>query len=97
MGPSLKTSPKRIGHTYKYYVTAFGESVLLAGLKVKELALIPDLAVRMRARCRDFLSEWRRSTEEVTYARSPHLPQRRASIIFHPFPDGSRKPASTVP
>src|SRR5438093_12323590 len=25
------------------------------------------------------------------------LPQRRASIIFHPFPDGSRKPASTVP
>jgi hypothetical protein len=30
MGPPLKTSPKRIGHTYKYYVTAFGESVLLA-------------------------------------------------------------------
>jgi hypothetical protein len=27
----------------------------------------------------------------------PHLPQRRASIIFHPFPDGSRKPASTLP
>jgi cation transport ATPase len=23
--------------------------------------------------------------------------QRRASISFHPFPDGSRKPASTVP
>src|SRR2546422_3354102 len=23
MGPPLKTSPKRIGHTYKYYVTAF--------------------------------------------------------------------------
>jgi hypothetical protein len=23
-------SPKRIGHTYKYYVTPFGESVLLA-------------------------------------------------------------------
>jgi hypothetical protein len=40
MGPPLKTSPKRIGHTYKYYVTAFGESVLLVGLKVKELALI---------------------------------------------------------
>jgi hypothetical protein len=27
MGPPLKTSPKRIGHTY---VTAFGDSVLLA-------------------------------------------------------------------
>jgi len=26
-----------------------------------------------------------------------HLPQRRASVIFHPFPDGSRKVASTVP
>ena len=26
----LKTSPKRIGHTYKYYVTPFGESVLFA-------------------------------------------------------------------
>jgi len=28
MGPPLKTSLKRIGHTYKYYVTAFGESRL---------------------------------------------------------------------
>jgi hypothetical protein len=25
------------------------------------------------------------------------LLQRRASIIFQPFPEGSRKPASTVP
>jgi len=30
MGSPLKTSPKRIGHTYKIYVTASGESVLLA-------------------------------------------------------------------
>jgi hypothetical protein len=30
MGPPLKASPKRIGHPYKYYVTALGESVLLA-------------------------------------------------------------------
>jgi hypothetical protein len=30
MGPPLKTSPKRIGHTHKYYVTACGVSVLLA-------------------------------------------------------------------
>jgi len=30
LGPPLKTSPKRIGHTYEYDVTVFGESVLLA-------------------------------------------------------------------
>ena len=30
MGPPLETSPKRIEHTYKYNVTAFGEGVLLA-------------------------------------------------------------------
>src|SRR5271165_3587300 len=30
MGPPLKTSRKRIAHTYQYYVTAFGESVVLA-------------------------------------------------------------------
>jgi hypothetical protein len=30
MRPPLKTSPKRIGHIYKYSVTIFGESVLLA-------------------------------------------------------------------
>jgi hypothetical protein len=27
MGPPLKTSPKRIGHAYKYYVTAEGVAV----------------------------------------------------------------------
>ena len=29
--------------------------------------------------------------------RSSARGQRRASIIFHPLPEGSRKPASTVP
>ena len=35
---------RRIGHTYKYYLTAFGRRVALAGLKLKELVLIPALA-----------------------------------------------------
>src|SRR5262249_43183376 len=35
---------KRIGHTYKYYVTELGRRVVLTGLKLKELFLIPALA-----------------------------------------------------
>jgi hypothetical protein len=35
---------KRIGHSYKYYVTSLGRRVLLTGLKLKELVLIPALA-----------------------------------------------------
>jgi hypothetical protein len=35
---------KRIGHSYKYYVTSLGRRVLLAGLKLKELVLTPALA-----------------------------------------------------
>ena len=35
---------KRIGRTYKYYLTAFGRTVSLASLKLKELVLIPMLA-----------------------------------------------------
>jgi hypothetical protein len=44
MGLPLKTSPKRIGHTYKYYVIAFGESVLLTGLRLhgEEWATPPE-------------------------------------------------------
>jgi DNA-binding transcriptional ArsR family regulator len=34
---------KKIGHTYKYYLTAFERFVILAGLKLKELVLIPAL------------------------------------------------------
>lgn len=30
LGPRLKTIARRIGHTYKYYMTAFGEGVVLA-------------------------------------------------------------------
>jgi hypothetical protein len=35
---------KRIGRTYKYYLTSFGRHVVAAGLKVKELFVIPALA-----------------------------------------------------
>ena len=35
---------KRIGRTYKYYLTTFGRHVAASGLKVKELVLIPALA-----------------------------------------------------
>jgi hypothetical protein len=35
---------KKIGHTYKYYLTRFGKEVITAGLKLRELVLIPQLA-----------------------------------------------------
>lgn len=34
---------KKIGKTYKYYLTDFGRRVSLAGLKLKALVLIPAL------------------------------------------------------
>jgi len=36
---------KKIGHTYKYYLSKFGRQVILMGLKLKELVVIPGLAV----------------------------------------------------
>jgi hypothetical protein len=35
---------KKVGHTYKYYLTSFGKEVIAAGLKLKELFLVPQLA-----------------------------------------------------
>ena len=35
---------KRVGKTYKYYLTDFGRHVALTGLKLKELFIIPQLA-----------------------------------------------------
>jgi len=35
---------KRVGKTYKYYLTAFGQRVVLAALKLRALYLIPALA-----------------------------------------------------
>ena len=35
---------KKVAHGYKYYVTNFGKDILTAGLKLRELVLIPQLA-----------------------------------------------------
>ena len=35
---------KKVARGYKYYVTAFGKDVLTAGLKLRELVIIPQLA-----------------------------------------------------
>jgi hypothetical protein len=35
---------RKVGHTYKYYLTKFGQEVLLTALKLRELVVIPALA-----------------------------------------------------
>ena len=35
---------KKIGHTYKYYVTAFGKQAVTTALKLREFVIIPQLA-----------------------------------------------------
>lgn len=35
---------KKIGRTYKYYLTSFGKQVIATGLKLKQLFIIPQLA-----------------------------------------------------
>ena len=35
---------KKVGHTYKYYLTRFGKDVIATGLKLRELVVIPQLA-----------------------------------------------------
>jgi len=37
---------KKLGHTYKYYLTKFGQQVISMGLKLKELVVIPGLAIQ---------------------------------------------------
>jgi hypothetical protein len=36
---------KKVGHTYKYYVTSFGKEVVAAALKLRELVIVPQLAL----------------------------------------------------
>ncbi len=36
---------KKVGHTYRYYLTVFGKQVIASGLKLKNLFLIPQLAL----------------------------------------------------
>jgi hypothetical protein len=40
---------KKVGSTYRYYLTKLGRQVILAGLKLKELFLIPQLAAKTEA------------------------------------------------
>ena len=35
---------KKIGRTYKYYLTQFGKQVITTGLELRELAVLPQLA-----------------------------------------------------
>jgi hypothetical protein len=35
---------RKIGHTYKYYITKLGRQVIVSGLKLKKLFLIPEIA-----------------------------------------------------
>ena len=35
---------KKIGRTYKYYVTNFGKQVVATALKLRELVIVPQLA-----------------------------------------------------
>ena len=36
---------KKVGHTYKYYLTRFGKAVITTGLKLRELVILPQLAL----------------------------------------------------
>ena len=36
---------KKVGHTYKYYLTQFGKVAITTALKVRELVIIPQLAL----------------------------------------------------
>lgn len=38
---------KKVGRTYKYYMTAFGKHVVATGLKLRELVIIPQLALSL--------------------------------------------------
>lgn len=40
---------RKIGSTYKYYITELGRTVITMGLKLKNLVLIPELARAMAA------------------------------------------------
>jgi hypothetical protein len=36
---------KKVGHTYHYYLTLLGKHIIASGLKLKNLVLIPELAL----------------------------------------------------
>lgn len=37
---------KKIGHTYKYYLSKFGQQIISMGLKLREMVIIPGLAAQ---------------------------------------------------
>ena len=37
---------KKVAHTYKYYLSKFGQQVITMGLKLKEMVIIPNLAAQ---------------------------------------------------
>ena len=39
---------KKVGRTYRYYLTQLGKEIIITGLKLKELFLIPQLAFKPR-------------------------------------------------
>ena len=45
---------RKIGHTYKYYLTKFGYHVITIGLKLKELVIIPQLAAQLTPACKTY-------------------------------------------
>ncbi|HEY4046923.1 MAG TPA: hypothetical protein VGM27_08660 [Acidobacteriaceae bacterium] len=65
MGPPPTTSPKRIGRTYKYYVTAFGESVLLAERDEVQRVAEAHEAVDVRLHVED-VATLAKSTDDAT-------------------------------
>ena len=36
---------KKVGHTYRYYLTALGKQILATGLKLRNLVIIPQLTL----------------------------------------------------
>jgi hypothetical protein len=40
---------KKVGHTYHYYLTLLGKRIIASGLKLKNLVLLPQLAVALPA------------------------------------------------
>lgn len=37
---------RKVAHTYKYYLSTFGQQVITMGLKLKEMVIIPNLAAQ---------------------------------------------------
>ncbi|HKQ80367.1 MAG TPA: hypothetical protein VJ810_42125, partial [Blastocatellia bacterium] len=45
---------KKVGSTYRYYLTKLGRQVILVGFKLKELFLLPQLAAKSEVQLKIF-------------------------------------------